>query len=238
MSRFKSSSRVGWTAAGLVLCATALLERSATAEVVSTDQPASSTRTARPLAFASDGQAPPASSTGAPIGITREQFEAFVQLTGDPKPDVWQRLQLDPSLVPLAAAAGEARLERRSSGKVRTIVGFTIFGVGMAAGYVVFLATLADSTNCNNYGYESSCSDKDVSKGLWTAVIIWVAFVGVGLGIGILGIISMVKQSEMETAVMDRYQYGRNALPPALYPSQSMARPARAFRVPILSITF
>jgi hypothetical protein len=48
--------------------------------------------------------------------LTQEQLDSFVELTGDPKPWVWQRLLADPGLVPFAAAAADARMDRRSTG--------------------------------------------------------------------------------------------------------------------------
>jgi hypothetical protein len=85
--------------------------------------------------------------------LTADQLDAFVELTGDAKPLVWQRLLADPGLVRYAAAAADARLERRASGKTMTIVGFTVLGVGAAAGYGLFLWGLSQGI-CD---YGTSC---------------------------------------------------------------------------------
>jgi len=193
----------------------------------------------RRVAQVAETRAPLLVAPGAPQAtpLTAEQFDAFVQLIGEPKPVVWQHLQMDPGLVPLAATAADERMSRKSSGKIRTIVGFSIFGVGLAAGYLIMLSSFSDSVNCD-YSGSSSCGN-DISGHLWTAVLVWAASAGVGLGIGIPGIISMARQSEVETNAVDRYQYPHGMLPPQpYYPAQSVAPSVKAFKVPLLSIAF
>ena len=58
------------------------------------------------------------------------QLEAFTALVGESTSTVALRIATDPSLVPLAAKAADARMQRKHTGKVLTIAGFTIFGVG------------------------------------------------------------------------------------------------------------
>jgi hypothetical protein len=152
---------------------------------------------------------------------------------------VWQRLQLDPGLVPLAAAAADARMSRKSSGKTRTIVGFSIFGVGLGAGYVIMLASIIGSADCNNGSSYNSTCDNNAGSGVIAGLLVMVVATGVGLGIGIPGIVSMARQSEAETAAVDRYQYP--FAPPAptpYYPGQSALPSPRAFKVPLLSFSF
>ena len=58
------------------------------------------------------------------------QLDAFAALVGESTSSVAQRTAKDPSLVPLAAKAAEARMRRKHTGKALTIAGFTILGVG------------------------------------------------------------------------------------------------------------
>ena len=86
------------------------------------------------------------------------------------------------------------------------------------------LSSFSDSVNCD-YSGSSSCGN-DISGHLWTAVLVWAASAGVGLGIGIPGIISMARQSEVETNAVDRYQYPHGMLPPQPYYPAQPAYPA------------
>jgi hypothetical protein len=150
---------------------------------------------------------------------------------------VWQRLLADPGLVPFAAAAADARMDRRSTGKTMTIAGFTILGVGAGVGYVVFLAGLTSGMDC---GYYESCEpDKSMLLG---GLGLMAVSIGTGLGLGIPGIIRMARQSEAETEAARRYHPPE--LPqmppyPGPYPTAKSVR-AGGFTLsaPILSFTF
>ncbi len=168
--------------------------------------------------------------------MTAEQFFYFSELVGEPRPVVWQRLQADPTLVPLAVAAADARRERRSSGKTRMAVGFSIFGVGGITGYVVMLSALA--TECDyDYDYGTrSCGDRMGNRFLLGALIV-VASAGLGLGVGIPGIVGMARRSEAETAAVDRYQYPRTLMP-SHYARVGSAVPGFALKLPLLSLCF
>lgn len=173
------------------------------------------------------------------MALTPVQFDAFVELIGEERPEVWRRLSLDPGLVPLAAAAADARLERRRSGKFRTILGFSILGGGVTLGYLLLLSSIDHSADCS---YGESCGN-DLGGSFITAMFIVLASTGVGLGIGIPGIISMARQSEVETAAVDRYQAGGLPPPPLPppyypYPAQSAIPLGMTFKVPLLSIAF
>jgi hypothetical protein len=170
-------------------------------------------------------------------GLTAEQLDSFVELTGDPKPLVWQRLLADPGLVPFAAAAANARLERRASGKTMTIVGFTILGVGAGAGYGLLFWGLTQGMNCD---YASSCKPNESL--MLGGVVLMVASIATGCAIGIPGIIRMVRPSEAETEASSRYQTpGLPPMPayPTSYSQASWLRLAgRPISAPILSYTF
>jgi nitrate reductase NapE component len=169
-------------------------------------------------------------------GLTAEQLDAFVQLVGDPKPLVWQRLLADPGLVPYAAAAADARLERRASGKTMTIVGFSILGVGVIGGYALFMVGYFQMFSCLD---SESCHPGSFMLG---GLAVMAGGTALGLSLGIPGIIRITRPSEAENAANDRYQNpGLPRLPP--YPasyqqSLHLRPPARTLSVPILSFTF
>jgi hypothetical protein len=179
----------------------------------------------------------PAPARPAPV-ITTDQLAAFAELLGEPRPVVWQRLQIDPGLVPFAVAAADARMARKSSGKVRTAVGFSIFGVGGITGYIVMLSSFISNCNYNSNYYNDSCGTIDGGRFV-LGVVLMAASAGVGLGLGIPGIISMARQSEVETAAVDRYQYPHVPLPPATYgPAFTAVPTAATVKLPLLSLSF
>ena len=162
-------------------------------------------------------------------GLSGQQLDSFVELTGDSKPVVWQRLLADPGLVRFAAAAADARMERRSSGKTMTIAGFTILGVGAGAGYGLFLWGMM--SGLNNCDYAASCHPNE--NLMLGGAVLMVASIATGLAIGVPGIIRMVRPSEAETEASSRYQNpGLPQLPP--YPgSYSRAMMLRPPAIPV-----
>jgi hypothetical protein len=167
--------------------------------------------------------------------ITAEQLNAFAELTGDPRPVVWQRLKLDPGMVPFAVAAANARMDRRASGKIRAAVGFTIFGVGGIAGCLIALSGLG--VTCDNWD-NSACASQ-VWRRLVIGLVVIAASAGVGLPIGIPGIASMLRSSEAERIATDRYQKPQIPMPsPGSSPGHSGLPSVRTFRVPLLSLSF
>lgn len=181
----------------------------------------------------------PSPSTPTPT-LTELQLEKFAELLGEPRFVVWRNLQADPSLIRYAAAAADARVERKSTGKTMTIVGFSILGVGAIAGYVIMLEGLTHDLDCADTYYNGSCNHN--SDTLVAGLLIAVASVGVGLGIGIPGIVKMARQSEEETEAVGRYQEsisGRSMRLPSPsgrpYPPTSFGQ---TLDVPILSFSF
>lgn len=178
----------------------------------------------------------PSFSPPAPT-LTALQLERFAELLGEPSFVVWRNLQADPSLIRYAAAAADVRAERKSTGRTMTIVGFSILGVGGIAGYVIMLDGITQDLGCGDNG---SCNHS--SNTVVAGLLIAVASVCVGLGIGIPGIVKMARQSEEETEAVGRYQesismrsmrfpspYGRP------YPPTSLGK---MLDVPILSFSF
>ena len=178
-------------------------------------------------------QAPGVAAQPVPV-ITAEQFNAFADLIGEPRPVVWQRLHLDPGLVPFAVAAADARMSRKSSGKIRTAIGFSIFGVGGITGYVIMLSGIG--INC---GYNEDTCGNEVASRMLLGLVIMAVSAGVGLGIGIPGIVSMVRQSSAETTAVERYQYPQVPMPPPSYwPGYSMTPAGHSLKVPLLAFSF
>jgi hypothetical protein len=165
---------------------------------------------------------------------------AFAELIGETKPVVWQRLLDDPGLAPLAAAAADARMARKSSGKALTIAGFTILGVGVGAGYFIMLSGITSTGNCSSDYYSSSCGPN--TDRMLGGLAIGILSVGVGLAIGIPGIFNMTRPSEVENQATERYQaWGTGQ--PLVYPgaysqAPSMRSPGRRLDLSLLSFRF
>ena len=233
----KQNARWQFILGALVASATVLVQASAHAQSGQGHPPL-------PPASEAPSNHAPAQGHGAPLAqsLTPTQLEAFVQLIGEPMPVVWQHLVADPGLVPLAAAAADTRTERKSSGKTMTIAGFTILGVGAITGYVIVLLALRDDLNQCAYGSDS-CGNGNSSDGqIKLGVALALVSTGVGLALGIPGIIRMAKQTEVETAAVDRYQFPGWGRPPVNPPWQSSAGPAAVRSKPLslslLSFTF
>jgi hypothetical protein len=232
-------ARLSLVAAGILANAIVALPGAAWAQGGSAPAPARSANpgptspSAPGRALAPSAKRP--SGEGDSLLISREQLDSFAQLLGEDVPVVWQRLLLDPGLVPFATAAADARIERRRTGKVMTITGFTILGVGVIGGYILFLSGYADLFCWD----DSSCSGQAGRKMLG-GLVIMLASTGIGLGIGIPGIISITRQTEVETAAVERYQYpGYQGVPmPYAPPVQSLLSPGKTLRLPLLSFTF
>jgi hypothetical protein len=181
----------------------------------------------------------PSSSTPTPT-LTAIQLEKFAELIGEPQFAVSRNLQADPRLIPYAAAAADVRVERKSTGKIMTIVGFSILGVGAIAGYVIMLEGITQGLNCGD-GYYDTCNNTNSDTAL-TGLLVAVVSVGIGLGIGIPGIVKMARQSEEETEAVNRYQDSvsmrsmRHFSPYGMpYPPTSLGE---TLGIPILSLSF
>jgi hypothetical protein len=128
------------------------------------------------------------------------QLDAFAALVGESTSTVAQRISTDPSLVPFTAKAADARMRRKHTGKVLTIAGFTIFGVGTAIGFEMIVASLG-SYNCPTPA--NSCATPR-NPGLPGLVVALVSET-IGLAMAIPGIVKMASQSEAEIEASARY---------------------------------
>ena len=139
----------------------------------------------------------PAKSTRSSVDLTPAQLDGFAELTGEGQRAVAYRLSTNPKLVPLAAAAADARASRRSTGKIMAIVGFTILGVGDIVGTYIIMSTP---------GYPNVKSEDQgrVYRGLGIGVLSLAA----GLALAIPGLIKMASPSEVEQRALDAYSQG------------------------------
>jgi hypothetical protein len=185
---------------------------------------------------------PPNTSLDEPprVPLTREQLNAFADVVGDSIDIVSLRLLSDPGMLPLAAAATEARMQRQRRGRRMAILGFTGFGVGAAAGILggIVLSNY-DSSKCTQDD-ESGCNFGGVI-GLELIVIGVVLGVG-GLIVGVIGTNKLTEPSEAESKVLERYDPLKASRPPATPPSYSFVRPmgsvGKPLSLPLLSFTF
>jgi hypothetical protein len=155
------------------------------------------------------------------------QLDAFAALVGESRSAVAWRLATDPSLVRLAARAADARMQRKHTGKVLTIAGFTIFGLGTAIGLEIMVASLG-SYNCPSNGCPAGGN-----RGLPGLVVALVSET-LGLAMAIPGIVKMASESEAETEASARYHLV--AAPRADLP-ETPIHPT-GFLLPLLSGTF
>src|ERR1019366_2910807 len=135
------------------------------------------------------------------VTLDPAQLDSFAALVGEETSTVAQRIAADPSLVPFAAKAADARMRRKHTGKLLTITGFTIFGVGTAIGLEVIISG-SRPVNCPNSTTNGCDSGGNVAQvGLAIALV----SEAVGLALAIPGIVKMASQSEAETEASARY---------------------------------
>lgn len=157
--------------------------------------------------------------------ITAAQVEAFAELLGEPEGKVEQRLLWDPGLAPLAVAAINARVARKSAGRTMMICGFTLLGAGATVGVVV---ALSGPLLC----FDDACQRrKDESNRAGETIIL--ASLGIGLLVAIPGIIKTASQTDSEVQAMNRYQTSEPGRPPILPPGNSHALSTGAAGTPL-----
>jgi hypothetical protein len=168
-------------------------------------------------------------------------LDAFASLVGESMSIVVRRIETDPSLLPWAAKAADARMRRKHTGTVLTITGFTIFGVGSLIGWELIVSSLRP-VNCPNNG-----CDTGGNHGVPGLVVALVSE-AIGLAMAIPGIVKMARQSDAETEASARY-YPQTATSDGSTTSPWSAQLLRAgmpepsmrptgFSLPLLSGTF
>ena len=128
------------------------------------------------------------------------QLDAFAALVGESTSTVAQRIATDPSLVPLAAKAADARMRRKHTGKVLTIAGFTISGVGTVIGFSAIASGLR-GVNCPSPANNCGEGGKDTAR---VGLVVALVSEAIGLAMAIPGIVKMSSQSEAETEASTR----------------------------------
>jgi len=159
------------------------------------------------------------------VGLTSKQLHAFSDLTGDAPGQVSQRLATDPQLTPLAAAAADARMRRKSTGKVLMIVGFAILGVGDIVGTAIMASTP---------GYPSNIESGQEGR-LLVGVAVDLVCLGVGLALAIPGIVKMARQGDEENRALDYYAPARGQGVYQVAPPQVLGS---TIALPVLSFDF
>jgi hypothetical protein len=176
------------------------------------------------------GLTPPPAAGSA---LTEDQLGAFGELVGEPGPVVRQRLQQDAILRPLAAAAADERVRRKHWGLVKTVVGFSIYGVGGVIGVLILRSSFHDCL------YMDDTCDMVDGHRLLLGLAVLAASTGVGLGLGIPGIIDLARTSDAETAARERYEHPYLlGPPPSPRPPYSLAPAGHALKVPLFWFSF
>jgi len=175
---------------------------------------------ARPGTGHAESEPPRGGARATVAGMTQEQVHAFAELADESPYRVATRLAAEPQLVPLAARAADARMSRRTTGKVMTIVGFSILGIGDIAGAAILFTTP---------GYPKMTGHEG-RFALGTLVAL--GSLGIGLGLGIPGIMKMTSPSPEEERALDAYSPTR----PDLAVIDSDTR--HAFIAPVLGRRF
>jgi hypothetical protein len=140
--------------------------------------------------------------------ISRPELRAFANLLDQSTKHVEWRLRNDPGLIPVAAAAGKARLARESSGKGMTTLGFIMAGLGATLDFGALVTTFPSP------GCEGSCPDRPMSADAKAVAITGLIMAGLGQALAILGIIRMNSLTDTEVEAVD--QYNRSPSPPPL----------------------
>jgi hypothetical protein len=190
-------------------------------------------RAARAREVSGNPPVPPAAPATAARAISSAQVDAFTDLLGEDREVVEQRLLWNPGMVSYAAAAADARLERKGQGKALMIAGFTLLGGGSAVGLAV---ALSGPLIC----FDEACQRRQ-DESTRAGETIMLASVGLGLLLAIPGIVKMAHQSESETQAVRYYQSteaGRPLVFPADRPRPLSGPPARAFSAPLVSFSF
>jgi hypothetical protein len=134
------------------------------------------------------------------LNLTEEQIQRFCDITGDEESVVRMRLSSNPRLVPLVAAAAEARGKRKTTGKVLTITGGALFAVGFVVGVGLIMASPEYANNNTNYN-----SNNQPSSEAMAGTLVMLGGAAVGLALGIPGVLKLARFSDEEREAVDAY---------------------------------
>jgi cell division septation protein DedD len=134
------------------------------------------------------------------LNLTDEQIQRFSDITGDEESVVRMRLSSNPRLVPLAAAAADARAKRKSTGKILTITGGALLAVGFVVGVALIVASPEYATNNTNYD-----SNNQPSNEAMAGTLVMLGGAAVGLALGIPGVLKLARFSDEEREAVDAY---------------------------------
>jgi hypothetical protein len=169
--------------------------------------------------------------------IRRSQFEAFVELVGEPQEEVLRRLHADPELLSLAGPAADARRVRERRGKAMTTIGFTTVGAGITVSAILLLLSGPAPGVCEG----SECNELHLSDGAKLTMVVSLMAAALGLGTGVLGILTLTGQTDIEKTAVDRYQKQSTQsqlLGPTSAPTPAANTPRHGFALPVLSFAF
>ena len=183
---------------------------------------------------------PPSAPDSTPKpAITPVQVNAFAELLGEPVDSVTERLHLDQSLIPVAVAAAEARLSRRSSGKWMMVGGFSLVGIGGGAVIYAFLHDLGKNIRWCDQG--DPCTKPPMSSQDKTFMVVGVVASVVGWALAIPGIVMVARQTDIENEAVNRYRPSYSDPPPIFSAENSrpsFGGPGGTLSLSLLSFTF
>jgi hypothetical protein len=160
--------------------------------------------------------------------MTRSQADAFADLLGEPVEDVAWRLHNEPRLIPLAAAAADARLTRQNFGKQMMTGGFMLFGLGMTVALGAVMSTMPAPGTCDD---SDPCQPSPMSAKANAIGVVGLVTAALGLALAIPGIVVMARQTDIETEAVSRYQSTERDAPPTYSPVSPRSLPVGSLPV-------
>jgi hypothetical protein len=187
----------------------------------------------------SRAEAPRAPGSSSALTINKRQIEAFANLVDEPINVVAKRLRQDPTLIPVAVAAAQTRLSRKTAGKWMMVGGFSLSGLGSAAMFYAFLNDLGKQELwCEN----NSCPKTPMSSEDQGIMVGGLVAAGIGLALAIPGIVMVARQTEIETEAVSRFSQPKEGYE-SPFPQESARKipsgwAARTISIPLLALTF
>jgi hypothetical protein len=176
------------------------------------------------------------SDSSSNLGLASHQIEAFASLVDEPVGAVAERLRREPSLIPIATEAADARLGRKKTGKWLMVGGFSLYGLGGGIAVYGILHYLGGSHSwCADGG---SCTQTSMSTQDRALAIGGLVAAGVGLLLAIPGIVVSARQSDVEAAALSRYERSNRPYEPPFLLQSAIPHPASAGDVNVSLLAF